>query len=282
MNISSLLLATALLSINTNATDPPLTPAADAVVRIALCQTLCIDSDHEGNLARVDSALQQAARQDADIACFPETSLLGWVNPEAHQLADPIPGPTTRRLQSMARQYQIMIAIGLSEKAGVQLHDSAILIDRDGTLLLKHRKVNILSELMNPPYTPGSTNQSNVVTTRYGRIGMLVCADTFLDDVVAAVATQKPHLLIVPYGWAAKPEQWPEHGKSLTSWVTHTARRVGCPVVGVDLIGTITHGPWTGQVFGGQSIAADKNGNTIKIAKDRDSDVVVFAVQVNR
>ncbi len=251
-------------------------------LRIAACQILCVDSDLEGNLGRVEAAVKQAAGQKAAIACFPEASLLGWVNPKAHELADPIPGPTTARLQAMARKHTIMIAIGLEEKAGEHLYDSAILIDRDGTLLLKHRKVNILTELMTPPYTPGTVRQHNVVDTRYGRIGMLICADTFRDEVVAAAAEQKPDLMIVPYGWAAKPEEWPEHGKQLTAWVTHTARRAGCAVVGVDVVGTITHGPWTGRTYGGQSIISDRGGKPIATLADRAAEVRIVNVELGR
>ena len=72
-----------------------------------------------------------------------------FYSPKQHQL---FPGPTTQRLQAMAREYEMMHALGLAEKAHDALHDSAILINRDGTLLLKHRKVNILTELMTPPY----------------------------------------------------------------------------------------------------------------------------------
>ena len=260
----------------------PATEPVPPTLRIAVCQILCVDGDLEGNLGRVEAALQEAVRQEAQIACFPETALLGWVNPDAHQLADPIPGRATERLQALARASDVMIAIGLAEKAGECLHDSCVLIDRDGTLLLTHRKVNILTELMDPPYTPGPVKQLNVVDTRYGRIGMVICADTFKDEIVAAAAEQLPDLLVVPYGWAAAPEQWPQHGEQLTTWVTHTARRAGCAVVGVDLVGEITHGPWTGLTYGGQSIVSDRAGKAIATLGDRVEEVRIVVVEVGR
>ena len=238
-------------------------------VRVAICQLHCVDDDREGNLRRIDEALAESAARGADLACFPETSILGWVNPLAHELADPIPGPTTERLGAMAREHELMVAIGLAEMDGERLFDSAVLLDRNGELLLKRRKVNILSELMDPPYTPGLVQQSCVADTPVGRIGMLICADTFKDDIVAAVTAQDPDLLIVPYGWAAEPEDWPEHGQQLAAWVAHTARRVGCPVIGVDVVGAITHGPWTGFTYGGQSIACDREGTELIVLGDR-------------
>lgn len=260
----------------------PLTEPPRSTLRVALCQIRCIDSDLAGNLRRVEVAVMEAARQDAAIACFPEASLLGWVNPDAHRLADPIPGPSTEKLQAMAERHDIMIAIGLAEKAGDRLYDSCILIDRDGTALLRHRKVNILTELMTPPYTPGELEQKSVADTRYGRIGMLICADTFKDEIVDDAAEQEPDLLIVPYGWAAKEEQWPEHGEQLTAWVRNTARRVGCTVVGVDLVGEITHGPWTGLTYGGQSVVCDRKGNPVAKLGDRVEEVKVVEVEVGR
>ena len=57
-------------------------------VRIAICQTYCIDSDPSGNLRRIEHAMDIAAKGKAQLACFPETAILGWVNPDAHKLAE--------------------------------------------------------------------------------------------------------------------------------------------------------------------------------------------------
>jgi predicted amidohydrolase len=84
--------------------------AAAKSVRLAVCQILVIDSDREGNFRRIEYALDQAAAQHANIALFPESSILGWENPEAHQLAQPIPGLDSDRLATLARKYKLMIA----------------------------------------------------------------------------------------------------------------------------------------------------------------------------
>jgi predicted amidohydrolase len=256
--------------------------SVERTVRVAVCQTFCVDGDREGNFVRVERAVEEAARQKAAIACFPETALLGWVNPEAHALADPIPGPTTDRLGALAKKHGLMIAIGLCERDGDALHDSAVLIDTDGTVRLKHRKVNVLTELMDPPYVPGDAEAIDVVETRYGRIGMLVCADTFRDDLVARIAEREADLLLVPYGWAADRDAWPEHGESLAAWVGATARRAGCPVVGTDLVGSISSGPWRGKTYGGQSPVARADGTIIGVLADRDAEVRTFEIVVGR
>lgn len=243
-------------------------------VRVAVCQTLCIDSDKDGNLLRIENAIEKAAERGAQLAAFPECAVLGWVNPEAHQLADPIPGPTTDRLGKLAREHNMMISIGLCEKDGDKLYDSAVLIDSDGSILGVHRKVNTLGHLMDPPYTPGES--VGVFETRLGRIGMLVCADTFKDDLVSQIRTQDADLLLVPYGWAAAKDAWPEHGQSLRAWVEATARRAGCDVVGTDLVGSISSGPWAGMVYGGQSVVV--SGGDVIVLTDRDVEVRIVEV----
>lgn len=60
----------------------------------------------------------------------------------------------------------------------------------------------------------------------------------------------------------------------------HAAQVAGCPVVGADLVGILTNGPWKGQVYGGQSVACDKKGAIIALGKDREPDLLVFTVSV--
>lgn len=264
---------------STKQLDPP--QSSSRSIRVAVCQTFCIDSDPQGNLRRIEYALEQAAAQDAQLACFPETSILGWINPEAHELADPIPGKTTDRLAELAQQYGLMISIGLCEKDGADLYDAAVLISAEGKLLAKHRKTNVLTGLMNPPYTKGSPDDITVIETSLGRIGLLICADTFKDELVERIAAQSPDLLLVPYGWAAPKDAWPEHGKNLAAWVKATARRAGCPVVGTDLIGVISSGPWKNQTFGGQSVVVDTEGTILGTLRDRAADVQTFEIPLH-
>jgi predicted amidohydrolase len=252
----------------------------DRQLRVAVCQTFCIDGDIEGNLKRIEYAIEDASRRGAQLACFPETALIGWVNPAAHELAAPIPGALSNRISALAKKHDIMISIGLCEKDGESLHDSAILVGRDGQILLKHRKINILTELMHPPYAPGSLDEIRAVDTPIGRVGMLICADTFKDEIIDAAAARKPELLIVPYGWAADTNEWPDHGKQLAAWVAHTARRAGCPVIGTDLVGSISTGPWKGKTYGGQSVVADATGRILATLRDRDAEVRVIDLMV--
>ncbi len=250
--------------------------AKQAPLKIAICQIFALDGDREGNFVRIENAIIEAKEQGAKIACLPETTILGWVNPDAHQRAFAIPGDDSNRLCELARKHEIYVSAGLAEKDGDNLYDSALLIDDGGNILIKHRKINTLTELMDPPYTRGEDVQT--ADTPLGRIGLLICADSFDNDVLKRMADLKPDIMLVPYGWAAKEDAWPEHGKALANTVSNAAKVIGAPLIGTDLVGEISHGPWTGQIYGGQSVAADKNGTILNIAKDRDRDILLLSL----
>jgi predicted amidohydrolase len=247
-------------------------------IKIAMAQIFCLDGDRSGNLLRIENAVKEAKLQKADIILFPESSIFGWINPDAHTRATAIPGGDSDTLCQLAKIYNIHICIGLDEKDGEKLYDSAILIDDKGVILLKHRKNNVLAELMTPPYAVGKGVQT--VETKFGKVGLMICADSFQADLLNEMKAQKPELLLIPYGWAAPENKWPAHGKELHKVVQHAAKTVNCPVIGTDLIGQVSHGAWTGQIYGGQSVAAKADGSIIVIGKDREREIIVFNVEL--
>ena len=249
-------------------------------IKIAMCQVFSLDGDRSGNFVRVENAIREAKNGAAEIVCFPETVILGWVNPDAHERACPIPGEDSGRLCELAKKYRIYLCAGLAEKAGTKLYDSAVLIDATGRILLKHRKINILTELMNPPYRPGKN--ARAVETKFGKIGLLICADTHKEKILKRMAALKPDLLLVPYGYAELENNWPEHGKQLEKVVNNAGRKIGAPVIGTNLVGEITKGAWKGRIFGGHSVAADKNGKTLTIGADRDLDIRIVSIKIGR
>lgn len=247
-------------------------------IRVAAAQIFCLDGDKPGNLVRIENALKAAKDAEVDIICFPEMALMGWVNPDAHQRSQPIPGEDSEALAALARKYEMYMVVGLGEKAGDKLYDSAILLDPTGQILLKHRKVNILTELMDPPYTPGQGVQ--VVETELGTIGVMICADSFVEEVKTEMTALQPDLVLIPYGWAKEVEDWPEHGLQLEKTVTEAAATIGCPVVGTDLVGEISQGPWRGLVYGGQSLIVDASGTVLKKGLDRDKDLLIMDLPI--
>jgi len=130
---------------------------------------------------------------------------------------------------------------------------------------------------MTPPYVPGT--DVNAVETRFGKIGLLICADTHRNEILSRMAALKPDLVLVPYGYAALENEWPEHGKELENVVIKTAKLTAAPVVGTNLVGQITKGPWQGRTYGGHSVVVDKTGKTILVAKDRDRDINIVSIK---
>ena len=249
----------------------------DKQVKIAIAQILCIDGDLSGNLIRIENALIEAKEKQAELIVFPESCLLGWENPDAHQRACPIPGADSKKICRLAQKYKMYICIGLDEKEGNKLFDSAILIDEEGNILLKHRKINVLPELMTPPYSVGEGVQ--VVQTSFGKIGVMICADSMRRNLLEEMKSEKPDLLLIPYGWAAPENAWPQHGLELVKVVKNAASQIGCPVVGTDLVGQISHGPWIGQVYGGQSVFYNPKNEELVVGKDRDIDLILINVK---
>jgi len=249
-----------------------------AAIQIAMCQIVCIDRDRRGNLARVENAVSEAAGAGARIVCLPESTVYGWMNPEAHRRAHPIPGEDSEFLCATAARHRVHLCVGLDEKAGESLYDAALLIDDTGRILLKHRKLILLSELMTPPYSAGSEVQ--VAETAFGRIGVLICADTHEPAILARMAQLKPDLVLVPYGYAAKEQAWPQHGKELERVVTNATKACHAPVIGTNLIGEITNGPWAGRTYAGHSVAADKTGKIIALGRDFDRDILLITVSL--
>ncbi|MFC1558513.1 carbon-nitrogen hydrolase family protein [candidate division KSB1 bacterium] len=249
-------------------------------IKVAIGQLRCIDSDVDGNLIRIEKQVNEASGEGAKAVFFPETALIGWVNPDAHRLAEPIPGKYTELIGNIARKYNVLIGIGLCEKDGDIIHDSAVLIDNSGKILLKHRKISILSHLMDKPYVPGRKEDISAADTPIGKIGMIICADTFIDEHLEILKEKKPDLVYIPYGWAATKDMWPEHGFNLVKLVQKAAMKIGAPVIGSDVVGEITHGPWTGRTYGGLSIAVDGDGVLLVQGKFAKEDLIVFDVEV--
>jgi N-carbamoylputrescine amidase len=242
-------------------------------VKVAMCQIFILDGDRQGNFIRIENAIAEAKSKGAGLICFPEATMLGWLNPDAHTRACTIPGPDSDQLCELAKKYNAYLCVGLEEIEGGRLYNSAILIDDQGRVLLRYRQQNVPHMLMSPPYTPGSDSDIGTANTKFGKIGLLVCADTHSENILDRMAALKPNLLLVPYGYAEKENNWPAHSQEFHDVVKKAAIATGATVVGTNLVGLITKGPWAGRVYGGQSVAVDKTGKILGIAKDRDRDI---------
>jgi predicted amidohydrolase len=169
-------------------------PPPDRWVRIG---TLSLHpQNNPDNLGAFLSLLDRAAKEKPDIVCMGEEILN-----EGHPLnylgtAEPIPGPSTKRLGEAARKYGIYIVAGLLERDGPAAYNTAVLIDRQGNLAGKYRKVYLPREEIEGGLMPGS--ECPVFDTDFGRIGMMICWDAEYTDVARALAVQGAEVILVP------------------------------------------------------------------------------------
>ena len=165
-------------------------------VRIALIQLPC-SSDSEANFSQAEAKICEAAKRGAKILCLPELFRFFYfchVEDHAHfKLAEPVPGPSTERLSKLAKELSVVLIVPLFEKRGEGLyHNTAAVIDADGSYLGKYRKMHIPDD---PGYyekfyfTPGDLGYQ-VFPTRYGKVGVLICWDQWYPEASRITALQ--------------------------------------------------------------------------------------------
>lgn len=150
----------------------------------------------EGSLNAFLKALDEVALGKPDIVCLGEGITLVGHNAGYSSLAEPVPGPTTERLGTKARQHHMYIVAGLYEREEEVMYNTAVLIDRQGKVAGKYRKVYLPREEIEGGLTPG--NSYPVFETDFGRIGMMICWDSQYADPARALAVQGAEIIFLP------------------------------------------------------------------------------------
>jgi N-carbamoylputrescine amidase len=177
---------------------------ASDTVRIALVQMHC-EAAPDKNLAKAVQQIEAAAKRGAQIVCLQELfrSLYFCQEEDARHfaLAETIPGPTTARLSALAKKHKIVIIASLFEKRTQGLyHNTAVVLDADGKLLGKYRKMHIPEDprfYEKFYFTPGDLG-FKAFDTRYGRIGVLVCWDQWYPEAARLTALKGAQILFYP------------------------------------------------------------------------------------
>jgi predicted amidohydrolase len=169
-----------------------------------MAQILVEGGQPAANLARACEAIRAAADQRCRIVVLPECLDLGWTDPSARQLAQPIPGEHSQRLAAAAQASGIFVVAGLVERSGDRLYNAAVLIDPRGQLLLVHRKINEL-DLAHDLYAIG--DRLAVAHTELGTLAVSICADNFPNSLAIGhvLARMGAQLLLSPSAWASTP-----------------------------------------------------------------------------
>ncbi len=243
-----------------------------SLVRVGLIQTAC-GRDPAANLAKTLAAAKRAAKKGAQIICTQELFRSQYFcQSEDHQffqLAEPSPGPTTKTFQKLAKDEQVVLIVSLFEKraAGVY-HNTAAVIDADGTLLGCYRKMHIPDDPLYYEkfyFTAGDLG-FRAWQTRYAKIGVLICWDQWYPEAARLTAMQGAEILFYPTAIGWHPSEKAEVGESQhDAWETiQRAHAIanGCYVAVPNRVG---HEKLAGNgiEFWGQSFVAGPGGEIL-------------------
>lgn len=251
-------------------------------VRVALGQILVEPGRVDANIGRALAAIDAAAAAGAEVLVLPECLDFGWASDAARSGAEPIPGPRAALLAARAGAAGIVLTAGLSERAGDQIYNAAILIDRDGTIIGQHRKINEL-DFARSLYTTGT--KLEVFDTSIGRVGIAICADLLIPEIGAALAAMGAEIILSPSAWAV-PDDHDEvitpYGGEWRSAYGSLARQCGVAVAAASNVGRIEGGAWDGRPIIGRSLAVHGDGSIAGLAAFGREDLPVCELRYRR
>jgi N-carbamoylputrescine amidase len=248
---------------------------------VGLVQMTC-DEKPDRNLKKAIDRIGDAARQGATIVCLQELFRSQYFcqkeDTARFALAEAIPGPTTEALAKVARQKKVVIVASLFERrAAGNYHNTAVVIERDGSIGGMYRKMHIPDDPLYYEkfyFTPGDLG-FRTHDTSAGRCGVLVCWDQWFPEGARLTALAGAQVLFYPtaIGWLAgeKDEMnLAQHDAWETIQRAHAIAN-GVYVVAVNRVGR------EGQLtFWGQSFVADPFGRIVaKASSDREETLVV-------
>jgi N-carbamoylputrescine amidase len=259
-------------------------------VNIALLQTSC-SPDPAANLAKTLALAGRAAARGAQIICTQELFRSEYFcQSEDHKyfaLAEPIPGPSTQAFQKLAKKHAVVIIASLFEKraAGVY-HNSAAIIDADGSLLGIYRKMHIPDDPLFYEkfyFTPGDLG-FRAWQTRYAKIGVLICWDQWYPEAARLTALQGAEILFYPTAIGWHPSEKARYGETQhDAWEliqrSHAVAN-GCFVAVANRVGVEKPAGGDGLEFWGQSFVAGTSGQVLARARIKDEETLLHTVDL--
>src|SRR5271155_2738757 len=185
---------------------------------IGLLQRRCSLNPAE-NLERTILGIREAAKRGAQVICLEELFRSQYFcreeNHDNFNLAEPIPGPSTDALGKVARELGVVIVASLFERRAAGLyHNTAAVLDADGSLLGIYRKMHIPDDPLYYEkyyFTPGDLG-FRAFQTRFGRIGVLVCWDQWYPEAARLTALRGAQVLFYPTAIGWHPAEKAEFG----------------------------------------------------------------------
>jgi N-carbamoylputrescine amidase len=265
--------------------------SAGSSVTLGLVQTACAP-DPAANLATTLAAVDRAAKAGAQILCTQELFRSQYFcQSEDHAnfaLAESIPGPSTEAFQRLARRRRVVVIASLFEKRAAGLyHNTAAIIDADGSLVGIYRKMHIPDDPLYYEkfyFTPGDLG-FRAWRTRYAKIGVLICWDQWYPEAARLTAMQGAEILFYPTAIGWHPGEKAKEGeRQHAAWETiQRAHAIAnsCYVAAVNRVGheVLAGVGGDGIEFWGQSFVAGTAGEIL--AKAGAAEETSLLVSVN-
>ena len=263
-------------------------------MKVALIQMSCTPNV-EFNLQKLAKGIAQAAQRGAELVVLQELHNTPYFcqteNPDLFDLAEPIPGPSTDFFGTLARQFGIVIVTSLFERRAAGLyHNTAVVIEKDGTIAGKYRKMHIPDD---PAYyekfyfTPGDLG-FEPIDTSVGRLGVQVCWDQWYPEGARLMALRGADLLIYPTAIGYESSDTPEEqARQREAWTTvqrgHAVAN-GLPVIAVNRTGhePDPSGQTHGIQFWGRSFVAGPQGEFLYRAEIDEEVVAIVDIDLQR
>jgi N-carbamoylputrescine amidase len=255
-------------------------------VTLGLLQHAC-GADPKANLKKTLALTEQAAKKGAKIICTQElfrSQYFCQSEDHAHfDLAESIPGPSSAAFQKIAKKYGVVIVASLFERRASGLyHNTAVIIDADGSLLGIYRKMHIPDDPLFYEkfyFTPGDTG-FRAWQTKFGKIGVLICWDQWYPEGARLTSLQGAEILFYPTAIGWHPKEKAEYGANQHgAWeIIQRSHAVanGCYVAAVNRIGLEQPIGGDGLEFWGQSFVAGTSGQILaKASVDREEILLV-------
>lgn len=256
-------------------------------IKVGLIQLDCTNHVQK-NFEHAIEKIREAATKGAQIICLPELfRSLYFCNIEDHdnfKLAESIPGPSTDKLCLVAAELKVVIIASLFEKRAEGLyHNTAAVIDADGTYLGKYRKMHIPDD---PGYyekfyfTPGDLGYK-VFSTQFAKIGVLICWDQWYPEAARITALKGAEILFYPtaIGWAKSQDEATNHAQ-YQAW--QLIQRSHALANGVHVVSVNRTGSEDQMQFWGGSFVANPFGVILTQAKHEESEIIVQEIDLNQ
>ncbi len=246
-------------------------------------------ADTRGNILRLAEGIADLAKRGAQLIVLQELhNSLYFCQVESvdnFDLAEPVPGPSTDMFGELVRRYGVVIVTSLFERRAPGLyHNTAVVIESDGTIAGKYRKMHIPDD---PAYyekfyfTPGDLG-FRPIDTSVGRLGVMVCWDQWYPEAARLMALRGAEILIYPTAIGYESSDAPEEQqRQRTAWQTvqrgHAVAN-GLPVVAVNRVGhePDPSGQTGGITFWGTSFVAGPQGEIFyEASQDEEESIIV-------